>query len=188
MYYDTKLDNTQTKSQLTRRGLMVAGVNLPALGIYPLNDNKPAHDPDFQVCAAAEIVINHDLKICTQTYSVEYLPKETILTTVKSRIKASAEKRILKVWGKVDLLECVVKQGNQERADKAAGTTDERFTQTDAIRAASNVFEASLEVMEVEELAGLDVAGWAGWPGDDVEVAEGEAVADETEPETATIE
>ncbi|WP_419783469.1 hypothetical protein [Maridesulfovibrio sp.] len=177
MYYDTKLNKSQTASQLTRRGLMLDGVNLPALGIYPLNDNKPVYDPNFQVCAADEIVINHDLKICTQTYSVEYLPKETILTTVKSRIKAEAEKRILKIWGKVDLLECVVKQGNQERADKAAGTTDERFTQTDAIRAASNAFEESLEAMEVEELAALDVAGWAGWPGADVE---GEAVADET--------
>ncbi|WP_419779818.1 hypothetical protein [Maridesulfovibrio sp.] len=181
MYYDTKLDKTQTKSQLTRRGLMVDGVNLPALGIYPLNENKPAHDPDFQVCTADEIVINHELQVCTQTYSVEYLPLETILNTVKSRIKADAEKRILKVWGKVDLLECVVKQGNQERADKAAGTTDERFSQTDVIRAASNEFELSLEAMEAAELAALDVAGWEGWPG-----AEAEAVADV--PETATTE
>ncbi|CCO25532.1 protein of unknown function (plasmid) [Maridesulfovibrio hydrothermalis AM13 = DSM 14728] len=53
---------------------------------------------------------------------------------------------------------------NQQRADNVAGTTDERFTKTDAIRTASNNFEAALADMDKEAPAALVVREWDGWP------------------------
>lgn len=97
------------------------------------------------------------------TYPVVDLPLESVCAKLVSEIKTEAATRILKIWESDSTVDSLVRQANASRADIASGETDERFTQTDSIRTASNEFEAELAVMERAELAALNVAEWDGW-------------------------
>lgn len=97
----------------------------------------------------------------------EVISIETAREAVTKAIKAEAQHRILDLWGVTTIEESQVRQTNAIRADIAAGTTDQRFTQTDAIRAASNTFESALADMNKDEVAALVVREWNGWPNEE---------------------
>ena len=80
--------------------------------------------------------------------------------TVVTEIKAEAESRIVKIWSAANITDALVAQINTLRTD----STDERFTRTDAIRAASNQFESDIKAMTKKKLATVNVSDWAGWP------------------------
>ncbi|WP_027177424.1 hypothetical protein [Maridesulfovibrio hydrothermalis] len=94
----------------------------------------------------------------------EAISIEKAREAVTTAIKAEAQHRILSLWAVTTVEDSIVRQMNQQRADNVAGTTDERFTKTDAIRTASNNFEAALADMDKEALAALVVREWDGWP------------------------
>lgn len=162
MYYDERLEQIQTTSQLVRRGLLAPGVNLAEVGILPLKTNRPDYDPELQTCIRDGVAKNGESY--SMVYRVEFLPAETMVYVVKDRIKAEARERIISLWGVSTMDDAQIRQTNQIRADFAAGTTDPRFVTTDSIREASNDLEAALVNMGPEELAALVVGEWGGWP------------------------
>lgn len=99
--------------------------------------------------------------------SSEIIPIGKAREAVATAIKAEAQHRILAIWDVTTIEESQIRQTNAIRADIVAGTTDQRFTQTDAIRSASNTFESALADMNKDEVAALVVREWDGWPNEE---------------------
>lgn len=123
----------------------------------------PAINPRFEMIGG----FIDDWSTLRRTYEVIQLSTEDIHRNIKTEIAAEAERRIISLWvpeSKPQTLQyALMYQQNASRVDE----TDPRFTQTDAIRTASNDFEVALADMELEDLAALDVREWEGWPDED---------------------
>lgn len=162
MYYDINLNKKQTASQLRRRGLINLKIGLAEIGIFPLSESKP-EGYNSNIHTLTETGFEQDENGYKIVWDMGYQSIESIRFYLTGQIKDEAQTRILKIWSVSSVDESLIRQTNQLRSDVAAGTTDERFTKTDAIRVASNGFEAALAGMDVDELAGVVVREWDGW-------------------------
>lgn len=151
---------------------MVASLYVPSILIVPETDNPASELEDAEEACFDELLAEYG----SEGYGTSWAELvRTIFSLKKSResvcvaIKAEAQRRILEVWNAATIEDSQVRQTNAIRADIAAGTTDERFTKTDAIRTASNNFETALADMDKEALAALVVREWKGWPGSEEE-------------------
>lgn len=139
--------------------------------IFPATIIKPPLNRT-QTYGAYEVEIQQDKVV--YTYPVVDLPLKIVCEGVVDEIAAEAERRIINLWvpakKEQTLTNALMYQQNAGRVDE----TDPRFTKTDAIRTASNDFEAALADMDTEALAALVVREWDGWP-----VTEAEEIASE---------
>ena len=130
--------------------------------ILPARINKPIINSRMHMHGAYDTVIHDDH--VDYDYPVLDRALEDIRKDLTKEIQAEAGQRINLIWDPKEEGKADFRQRNAIRADLAAGTTDPRFIQTDAIREASNTFEANLVNMTRKALAAVNVAEWEGWP------------------------
>ncbi|WP_320175804.1 hypothetical protein [Maridesulfovibrio sp.] len=134
----------------------------------PLNELEKAENQFFNENMAEYGSLGYGTSWAQLVVS-EIIPIEKARESVVVAIKHEAQNRIFKVWDVTTVEDSIIRQMNQQRADNAAGTTDERFAATDAIRTASNALEETLADMDHSALSVLNVFDWKGWPGSEEE-------------------
>ena len=90
MFFDSKLDLRQTESQIKRRGLLKEGVDLPAIGIYPLREEQPDFDPTIQTAVDAGTIVDEAKGEARIDWNVQLFPLAMLLPALFERV---AEKR-----------------------------------------------------------------------------------------------
>ncbi|WP_419783738.1 hypothetical protein [Maridesulfovibrio sp.] len=145
-----------------KRMAVAAGGKIVAVKI-----NKPSINPRMQMHGQYTTIVGDDR--VDYNYSVVEIPTETVRENLIAFVGKHAEERILKFapyWKQINAI-----------TDPDPDLT----ARIKAVRDASNVLETEIKAMDRDALSILNIEGWEGWPG-----AEVEAVADE--PETATTE